>query len=86
MPELSISILKQRLAICRLEKEWRAIKVNNPFDFLMTSVLVLLLNLLATAGISVFAISTYDTDYVLVKATNFSEAIRVLGKLCEIRD
>jgi hypothetical protein len=34
---------------------------------------------LAEAGISVFVMSTFDTDYLLIKETNVSKAVRVLG-------
>ena len=44
----------------------------------MTGVLAAFLNPLADAGIGIFAVSTFDTDYVLVKADRLSEAIDTL--------
>ncbi|MBM3128660.1 MAG: ACT domain-containing protein [Chloroflexi bacterium] len=60
------------------ERDWRALRVIGKLDFALTGVLVALAAPLADAGISIFAISTFDTDYVLVKARDLEKAIRVL--------
>lgn len=60
------------------ERGWRAFKLTGPFEFSMTGVMTSVLNPLAEAAISIFAISTYDTDYVLVKADQAAWAIDVL--------
>jgi uncharacterized protein len=52
----------------RVESGWTALKLEGPFPFAMTGVLASFLNPLAEAGIPIFAISTFDTDYVLVKS------------------
>jgi len=57
------------------EKGWRCIMVSGPLDFSLTGILASLTNSLAEAGISVFAISTFDTDYLLVKADNLKRAV-----------
>jgi hypothetical protein len=57
---------------------WRCLKVEGPLDFGLTGVLASLAVPLAEAGVSVFVVSTYDTDYLLVKEEDFSEAQRVL--------
>jgi len=62
------------------EEGWRCIKVQGPLDFLLTGILASLTTPLAKAGISVFAISTYDTDYLLVKEENLEKAIEILAK------
>ncbi len=49
------------------EGGWRGLKVEGPLDFALTGILASLAAPLAQAGISIFAVSTYDTDYVLVK-------------------
>ncbi|HEX9074790.1 MAG TPA: ACT domain-containing protein, partial [Anaerolineae bacterium] len=49
------------------EKGWYCLKVRGPLDFVLTGILASLAVPLAEAGISIFAISTYDTDYFLVK-------------------
>ena len=61
------------------ERNWRALKVKGPLDFGLTGVLASVAQPLATAGVSIFAISTFDTDYVLVKQENLDKAISVLG-------
>ena len=50
------------------EKDWACLQLQGPFPFEMTGVLAAILNPLAAAGIGIFAVSTFDTDYVLVKA------------------
>jgi hypothetical protein len=60
------------------EKGWRALKVEGPLDFSLTGVLASLSGVLADSGISLFAISTYDTDYILVKNTRLSDAVGAL--------
>ena len=57
------------------EKGWRCILVSGPLDFSLTGILASLTNSLAEAGISVFAVSTFDTDYLLVKADNLKRAV-----------
>jgi len=61
------------------EGEWRCLKVSGPLDFAMTGVLSAIASPLAAANISLFAISTYETDYVLVKQQNLASAIQALS-------
>ncbi|HVK60415.1 MAG TPA: ACT domain-containing protein [Bdellovibrionales bacterium] len=56
------------------ETDWHVIKVEGPLDFGLTGILASIANPLAQAKISIFAISTFDTDYILVKATNLEPA------------
>ncbi|OGV90953.1 amino acid-binding protein [Microgenomates group bacterium RIFCSPLOWO2_01_FULL_46_13] len=124
--KLSLSVLPQKLAICRLdkdtqipswvegddffsvtktddelsivcsenlvpsdiktEKDWRAFKVAGPLDFSLTGILASLANPLAAVGISIFAVSTFDTDYLLVKSDKLDEAVRVLSSFCNIQN
>jgi hypothetical protein len=51
----------------KAEKCWCCIKIEGPFDFHETGVLESFLGPLAEAGIPIFSLSTYNTDYVLVK-------------------
>jgi hypothetical protein len=60
------------------ESSWRCLKVAGPLDFGLTGVLASLLTPLAEAGISVFAISTFNTDYLLVKSNNLERVIHSL--------
>ena len=66
------------------EKGWRAFVVEGPLGFELTGILASLTAPLAEQRISVFAISTYDTDYLLVKKEMVREAMLVLGRRCEI--
>lgn len=59
-------------------RDWRAIKVAGPLDFSLTGILAALAVPLAKAGISIFAISTFDTDYLLVKIDQLENATAVL--------
>jgi hypothetical protein len=58
------------------EANWTVIKLHGPFPFDTIGVLASFTKILAEAKISVFAISTYNTDYILVKADQ-AEAARV---------
>jgi len=73
--ELSILCEEQRVPPgLRMESGWSAIKLEGPFPFSMTGVLSSVVRPLAEAGISVFAVSTFDTDYVLVKQDRLDQA------------
>jgi len=60
------------------EKGWRCIMVGGPLDFSLTGILTSLTIPLAQAGISVLAISTFDTDYLLVKEAQVDRAVQKL--------
>jgi hypothetical protein len=64
----------------RSERDWRAFKLEGPIDFSLTGVLSSLAEPLARARIGIFAISTFDTDYILVRAKDLEAAIEVLEK------
>lgn len=68
----------------QVEHDWRAFAVVGPLPFGLTGVVSSLTTPLAAAGIPVFVISTYDTDYLLVKAVDFVTAHGVLAGLHEI--
>jgi len=63
----------------RAERGWRSLRVAGSLDFSLTGVLASIAGPLAEAGISIFAISSYDTDYVLVREQNLSAAIDCLA-------
>jgi uncharacterized protein len=63
----------------KIENGWRALKVAGPLDFSLTGILSALAAPLAEAGISIFALSTYDTDYVLVRSNAMQAACAVLA-------
>jgi len=60
------------------ETGWRVLMVRGPLDFCLTGVLASLVGPLAGKGISIFSLSTFDTDYVMVKHEQLKEAIRTL--------
>ena len=62
----------------RVEPDWRALEVAGPLDFAMVGVMAALTAPLADVDVSVFVVSTYDTDYVLVHAAALERAIEAL--------
>ena len=58
---------------------WRAMRLEGPLDFSLVGILVAVTAPLAEAGISIFAISTYNTDYILVREGEFVRAVAVLS-------
>jgi hypothetical protein len=60
------------------DQGWSCLKIEGPFDLGEVGVLASVVTPLAQAGISVFAIATYDTDYLLVK--DIERAIRALSQ------
>jgi uncharacterized protein len=62
------------------QRSWRILKVHGPFDLTDTGVLSALASPLAEAELSLFAISTFDTDYLLVAAETLSAAITALER------
>ena len=69
-----------RLAVASDAREdgWRLLSVRGPLDFALTGIMAALAGELAAAGVSLFAVSTYDTDHVLVQAKDLDRAIRAL--------
>lgn len=57
---------------------WAAIELIGPFDFALTGVLAAALVPLAGAGVPIFAISTFNTDWILVPADQMEKAVRAL--------
>lgn len=64
----------------RCESGWGCLVVAGPLDFGLTGILASIATPLAEAGISIFAISTFDTDYVLVKGEKLDGAVEVLRR------
>ena len=69
----------------KVEKGWRCLKVEGPLDFGLTGILSSLAQPLAEAGVSIFAISTFDTDYIMIKKENLQKAIAILAAFCKIQ-
>lgn len=64
----------------KVERGWRSFKVEGPLDFSLTGILVAVAKPLADAGVPIFALSTFDTDYVLVKDDRLQPAITALSR------
>lgn len=64
----------------KCEKGWRCLQVQGPLDLSLTGILASVLTLLAQAGIAILAISTYDTDYVMVQEKNLERAVLLLSQ------
>ena len=60
------------------ETGWRMLQLEGPLDFNLTGILASLLTPLAKAGVSIFALSTYNTDYVLLKDEKVAIALPTL--------
>jgi hypothetical protein len=60
------------------EKGWRLLTVRGPLEFTLTGIMAALAGELAAAGVSLFAVSTYDTDHLLVKHTDLGRAVLAL--------
>ncbi len=88
--ELSIvcdqSIIPKQVEAISIVKDWRALKVEGPLDFSLTGILSALLQPLAEQKISIFALSTYDTDYIMVKENDLTHAIKILRKQCTVKE
>ena len=62
----------------KCEKDWRILRVEGPLDFSLIGILSSISTTLANKGISIFVISTYDTDYIFVKDKKVDMAIDAL--------
>lgn len=59
---------------------WKAFKIHGTLDFSLIGILSKISSLLAENNIGIFAVSTFNTDYILVKSENFTKALEVLSK------
>ena len=79
---------KELTIVCRLEilpsqyqsdLKWRCFKIDGSFDLNQIGVISSISSPLADAGISIYVISTYDTDYFLIQEQNLEKTISVLS-------
>lgn len=61
-----------------VDKTWSTFRIEGVLDFSLIGILSKISSLLAENNIGIFAISTYNTDYILTKTTDFQSALRVL--------
>ena len=62
------------------ERGWRILKMNGPFDLSLIGILSGVANVLKDSAISLFVVSTFDTDYVLVKKEHLADAMTALQR------
>ena len=79
--ELSLVIPTEETPAETTERDdgWRAFRIQGVLDFSLIGILSKISGLLADAKIGIFAVSTYNTDYVLVKRENYEKALVVLA-------
>ncbi len=79
--QLSILVPQQSVPEgVRCERDWRCLRVAGAVPFAVVGILAGLIAPLAEAGISVFAVSTFDTDYVLAKEEDWAAAVEILRR------
>jgi len=60
------------------EPGWKALKISGVLDFGLVGIIAQIASILAAAEISVFVVSTYNTDYILIKSENFDRGVQTL--------
>jgi len=80
--ELSLVCPTDRVPSDTIEREdgWRAFRICGVLDFSLIGILAKIAAILAANQIGIFVVSTYNTDYVLVKAAQFKDAMSALEK------
>ncbi|MHC5374699.1 ACT domain-containing protein [Enterococcus sp. LJL120] len=79
--ERSIVLPTEKVPAITVNREdgWRALKIVGVLDFSLVGILAKIASLLAEQKISIFAVSTYNTDYILIKEDKLAKTISVLG-------
>ena len=78
--EISLVCLTKECPVNVTEQEdgWRAFRIQGKLDFSLVGILSKISGILAENNIGIFAVSTYNTDYILVKSEHLEKAITVL--------
>lgn len=66
--------------VIQREDGWKAFRIEGTLDFSLIGILAEISTLLAENKIGIFAISTYNTDYILTKQENYAKALQVLSE------
>ena len=66
------------LGVTASEANWKGLKICGTLDFGMIGVIANIADILKKANISIFVVSTYNTDYIFVKSHNFDKSIQAL--------
>lgn len=64
----------------RVEAGWKGLKIKGVLDFGMIGVIAKIAGILAEQNISIFVISTFNTDFILLKSTDYQKAVHLLGQ------
>ncbi len=80
--ELSLVCRTEDTPAGTLERDdgWKGFRIQGVLDFSLVGILSRLSGILAERGIGIFAVSTYNTDYILVKEENFERALDALSR------
>ena len=80
--ELSLVCMTEDVPDETIEREdgWKAFRIQGILDFSLVGILSKISGILADNEIGIFAVSTFNTDYILVKEENFERALSVLGE------
>lgn len=80
--EISLVCQTRDVPACTLQRDdgWRGFFIEGTLDFSLIGILAKISSLLAAEGISIFALSTFNTDYVLVKEDHIEKALSVLSE------
>ena len=79
--ELSLVCRTEDVPVVTVERDdgWKGFRIEGVLEFSMVGILSKLSGILAENEIGLFAVSTYNTDYILVKKENFAKALEVLA-------
>ena len=79
--ELSLVCRTEDTPRCTTERDdgWRGFRIRGTLDFSLIGILSKISGILAEQKIGIFAVSTYNTDYILVKEENFERALSALS-------
>lgn len=66
--------------VCERDDGWRGFRIEGTLDFSLIGILAKISALLAQNKIGIFAVSTYNTDYIFTKEENFKNALRILSE------
>lgn len=78
--EKSLVCMTSEVPVNTIQREdgWKAFRIQGVLEFSLVGILAKIATILADNGISIFAVSTYNTDYVLIKEENYQKALEVL--------
>ncbi|MCL2365490.1 MAG: ACT domain-containing protein [Oscillospiraceae bacterium] len=81
LDEISLVCASECVPANAIEVEcgWKALRVAGVLDFSLIGIVAKISGILAEVDISIFVVSTYDTDYILLKSENFDRAIAALS-------